>query len=105
MVGARLGDRCGSSNRRLSKTRPRSEGFGRFYGMLVRSNHSDGARGWEQRVWLRFVEGRPVSPITTQFLGWCCDKLAAEGKKALLLIWDNASSMLAGTKVSSSRTG
>lgn len=62
------------------------------YGMLVRSKHSDDARrGWEQRVWLRFVEGRPASSITTQFLGWCCDKLAAEGKKALLLIWDNAS--------------
>jgi hypothetical protein len=60
------------------------------YGMLVRSKSSD-PRGWEQRVWLRFVEGRPVSPITTQFLGWCCDELAAEGKKALLLVWDNAS--------------
>ncbi len=62
------------------------------YGMLVRSKHPAGQaqRGWEQRVWLRFVEGRPVSPITTQFLGWCCDKLAAVGKKALLLIWDNA---------------
>jgi hypothetical protein len=62
------------------------------YGMLVRSKEAGEAqRGWEQRVWLRFVEGRPVSPITTQFLGWCCDKLAAVGKKALLLIWDNAS--------------
>ena len=61
------------------------------YGMLVRSKRSGARGGWEQRVWLRFVEGRPVSPITTQFLGWCCDKLAAEGKKALLLIWDNAS--------------
>jgi len=58
--------------------------------MLVRSKHFD-RRGWEQRVWLRFVEGRPVSPITTRFLGWCCDKLAAAGKRALLLIWDNAS--------------
>jgi transposase len=32
-----------------------------------------------------------VSAITTQFLGYCCDKLAAAGKEALLLIWDNAS--------------
>jgi hypothetical protein len=41
--------------------------------------------------WLRFVDGRPVSAITTQFLEWCCEKLEQRGKKALLLIWDNAS--------------
>jgi hypothetical protein len=23
------------------------------------------------RLWLRFVEGRPVSALTTQFLDWC----------------------------------
>jgi transposase len=38
-----------------------------------------------------FVDGRPVSAITTQFLGWSCHRLQARGKKALLLIWDNAS--------------
>jgi transposase len=43
------------------------------------------------RVLLRFVDGRPVSPVTTAFLGWALKQLAAEGKKALLLIWDNAS--------------
>lgn len=43
------------------------------------------------RVWLRFVDGRPVSAITTQFLGWCCERLETEGKTGLLLIWDNAS--------------
>src|SRR5215212_4294804 len=42
-------------------------------------------------TWLRFVDGRPVSAITTQFLGWCAQKLQQRGKKALLLIWDNAS--------------
>ena len=41
--------------------------------------------------WLRFVDGRPVSSITTRFLCWCCHRLKARGKKALLLIWDNAS--------------
>jgi hypothetical protein len=41
--------------------------------------------------WLRFVDGRPVSSITTQFLDYCTDRLAAMGKEALLLIWDNAS--------------
>ena len=39
---------------------------------------------------LRFVDGRPVSRVTTAFLGWACDRLAAEGKAALLLVWDNA---------------
>jgi hypothetical protein len=42
-------------------------------------------------TWLRFVDGRPVSSITTQFLSWCCEGLEAAGKKTLLLIWDNAS--------------
>jgi transposase len=40
---------------------------------------------------LRFVRGRPVSTITTQFLEWCCSHLQAQGKTAWLLIWDNAS--------------
>ena len=40
---------------------------------------------------LRFVTGRPVSEITTQFLQWCCTRLQAQGKTAWLLIWDNAS--------------
>ena len=44
-----------------------------------------------QRSWLRFVDGRPVSTITTQFLEWCCQKLEELGKKVWVLIWDNAS--------------
>lgn len=39
---------------------------------------------------LRFVDGRPVSTATTQCLGLLTDKLAAEGKTALLMVWDNA---------------
>lgn len=42
-------------------------------------------------VLLRFVDDRPVSAITTQFLAWCSDQLAARGTTALLLVWDNAS--------------
>ena len=42
-------------------------------------------------MWLRFVTGRPVSDITTQFLDWCCMQLQKQGKNAWLLIWDNAS--------------
>jgi transposase len=40
---------------------------------------------------LRFVDGRPVSAVTMQFLDWCCTRLAETGKLALLLVWDNAS--------------
>jgi DDE superfamily endonuclease len=40
---------------------------------------------------LRFVQGRPVSQVTEDYLAWVCDRLAAEGKQALLLVWDNAS--------------
>ena len=40
---------------------------------------------------LRFVQGRPVSQVTEDFLAWVCARLHAEGKTALLLVWDNAS--------------
>jgi hypothetical protein len=39
---------------------------------------------------LRFVDGRPVSQVTEDYLAWACGVLAREGKKALLLVWDNA---------------
>jgi hypothetical protein len=44
-----------------------------------------------EKVWVRFVDGRPVSGITTRFLAWCCQKLRASGKRVWVLIWDNAS--------------
>ncbi len=44
-----------------------------------------------EETWLRFVDGRPVSGITTRFLSWCSEELAAVGKKVLVLVWDNAS--------------
>ncbi len=44
-----------------------------------------------QRLWLRFVDGRPVSGVTTEFLAWVCDRLRTRGKTAWLLVWDNAS--------------
>jgi hypothetical protein len=44
-----------------------------------------------KQSWLRFVDARPVSAITTRFLQWCLKKLEALGKKVLVLIWDNAS--------------
>ncbi|HYN64606.1 MAG TPA: transposase, partial [Candidatus Limnocylindrales bacterium] len=44
-----------------------------------------------RRMMIRFVAGRPVSQVTEDFLAWACARLAAEGKRALLLVWDNAS--------------
>jgi hypothetical protein len=48
-------------------------------------------RGDTSGMLLRFVDGRPVSQVTVDFLDWVCEELAREGKKALLLVWDNAS--------------
>jgi transposase len=59
------------------------------YGLLVRGTAPDDGR--TEAVWLRFVADRPVSARTIEFLAWCCRQLAAAGKEALLLVWDNAS--------------
>jgi hypothetical protein len=40
---------------------------------------------------LRCVEGRPVSHVTTAFLGWLRPQMAAEHKRVLVLMWDHAS--------------
>ncbi len=40
---------------------------------------------------LRFVSGRPISALTCTFLGWLTERMQAAGKRALVLIWDNAS--------------
>ncbi len=45
----------------------------------------------QERMFLRFVKGRPVSPVTCAFLAWVAEQLAADGVRALVLIWDNAS--------------
>lgn len=42
---------------------------------------------------LRFVGGRPVSAVTTAFLEWLCEQVAASGKQGLVLIWDNLPGM------------
>ena len=39
---------------------------------------------------LRFVNGRPISPLTCAFLAWVAEHLAAEDVRVLALIWDNA---------------
>lgn len=43
------------------------------------------------RMHLRFVSGRPVSQVTTDFLEWLCKQVQAQDKRVLVLIWDNAS--------------
>jgi transposase len=52
------------------------------YGML---------RNDTKKVMLRFAEDRPLSDTTTQFLAWLCQELQAEGKRRLIVIWDDAS--------------
>jgi hypothetical protein len=51
------------------------------YGML---------RNDTKRVMLRFAEDRPVGEITALFLEWVCQMLHEEGKKRLIVIWDDA---------------
>jgi hypothetical protein len=52
------------------------------YGVLRADTHG---------MLLRFVNGRSVSVVTTQFLAWLTERLAAEGNTALLMVWDHAS--------------
>ena len=56
------------------------------YGLLLRATPTT-----PEQIWLRFATGQPVSELTTQFLAWCTQRLATQGKRALLLVWDNAS--------------
>jgi hypothetical protein len=59
------------------------------YGLLTRCWDTDGGR--QEELWLRFVDGRPVSAVTIDFLTWCAARAHERGKQAVLLIWDNAS--------------
>jgi hypothetical protein len=60
-----------------------------WWSRLARSWQPDGQRS--EALWLRFVDGRPVSAVTTDFLAWCADEAASLGKRAVLLIRDDAS--------------
>ena len=59
------------------------------YGMLWQRGPAEAPV--RDQMLLHFVDGRPVSDITTQFLAWCCTELEAQGKRAWLPIWENAS--------------
>ncbi len=84
MPGPRRSAPCAWWNRRSPKTIPTPKALA-CYGLLLRRV------GHAEAVWLRFVTGRPLSAITTQFLDWCCPKLEALGVSVWALIWDNAS--------------
>jgi transposase len=59
------------------------------YGLLARWWAAPTQR--REEMWLRFFDGRPVSAVTIDVLRWCAGQAAAQGKRAVLLIWDNAS--------------
>lgn len=59
------------------------------YGLLARMRTTVDHPAVDQML-LRFVDGRPVSAVSIDFLAWCSDQLRQAGKTALLLIWDNA---------------
>jgi hypothetical protein len=44
-----------------------------------------------KQVQLRFVDGRPVSHVTTAFLDWLSSLIAEAGQQCVVMIWDNAS--------------
>jgi hypothetical protein len=60
-----------------------------WYGLLTRTGQPAG--GWAEALGLRLVDGRPVSGVTPQVLAWGCGTLAAQGRRALRLVWDHAS--------------
>jgi hypothetical protein len=45
----------------------------------------------DNQMLLRFVEGRPVSSVTCSYLAWLLAHFTTQKKRALFLIWDNAS--------------
>lgn len=65
------------------------------YGLLLRPSEATGTAGHEA-LWLRCVDGRPVSAVTAQFLTWCCARLATTGVTTLVLVWDNAAWHVSG---------
>ena len=56
------------------------------YGVLLRRRPESA-----DQMFLRFVDGRPVSAVTLDFLRACCEELEAQAVPVLVLIWDNAS--------------
>lgn len=64
------------------------------YGVYLPSRAEEEASSDEEAesdMLLRFVEGRPVSGLTTTFLEWVCERLDERGTDVWTLIWDQAS--------------
>ena len=53
------------------------------YGLLARS-WDDQRR--DDEMWLRFVDGRPISAVPIDFLTWCAGQAEERGKRAVLLV-------------------
>ena len=60
------------------------------YGVLLDGNGTDGNGTGSGEMHLRFVNGRPISSVTTQYLDGLTQQLARPGQRVLLLVWDNA---------------
>ena len=78
------GDPLGLEELNADKTDPDPKALA-GYGVL---------RADTEKLWLRFVQGRPMAALTCGCLGWVSEQLEQEGKKAVLLVWDNASGHL-----------
>jgi transposase len=74
--------------RKVPKTDPGPKAMA-CYGIYLRAK--DQPTDQLDTMLLRFVEARPISAISEQFLHWVCQQLTQRGKRVLLLIWDNAS--------------
>ncbi len=55
------------------------------YGVLLAASETHSGE-----MHLRFVNGRPISSVTTQYLEWLTQQLARQGQRVLVLVWDNA---------------
>ena len=56
--------------------RPRPQGAG-----LLRAAGASPRQRTPEAIWLRFVDGRPVSAVTTHFLAWCCERAGGAGSR------------------------
>src|SRR3954471_439085 len=77
---ARLGD-AAAGNQSTGEGRSAAQGSGLLWAVADRSGSGAAAL---------CLEGFPVSRITTDFLAWGSGRLAEDGKRVWVLVWDNA---------------
>lgn len=53
-------------------------------------------------MWLRFVDGRPLSAVTIEYLAWCAEQAAVRGRSRLALIWDLPAGIRVGWRIAGS---